>query len=136
MRLAVAPRILSFILVPMLSCDQQMELLPRPCSCDIEAATLSTPSLITYRVSAGDGADVSSITYQTNDGQVTAHDPALPFVAAVELKKGQTVALAATGNPGKGSIVLTYEAQGIHDTSRMLSSSISRVWVLKDGICQ
>ncbi|MGK6350815.1 hypothetical protein [Parapedobacter sp. DT-150] len=136
MRLIITPHMLSFILVPMFSCDQQPELFPRPCSCDIEVATLSAPSLITYRVAAGDGAEVSSITYQTNDGQVTAHDPVLPFAAAIELEKGQTVALAATGNPGKGNITLTYEAQGTHDTSSMLTSSTSRVWVLKDGICQ
>ena len=136
MRLVVIIKILPFILLPFLSCDKNMELFPVQCDCDIESLRLSQPSLVTYQVVAHDEAAVSSITYQTNDGLVTTHHASLPFTTTVQLAKGETIALTAKGDPGKGSIVLTYEIKNSEPTTTTLGSSVSRAWILKDGACQ
>ncbi len=136
MRLVVIIKILSFILLPLLSCDKNMELFPSQCNCDIEPLRLTQPSLVTYQVSAHDEATVSSITYQTNDGPVTTNQASLPFSTTVQLAEGETIELIAKGNPGNGSIILTYEVNDSKDTQTMLSSSVSKVWILKEGACQ
>ncbi len=135
MYLAAAVRTLPFILFPLLSCEKGPALFPAQCNCDIEVLHISEPSLVTYQVFAHDEASVSSITYQTKSGKVTKESPTLPFRITIQLDKGDSIALVATGNPKEGSIVLGYEVQE-KNTSTTLSSSVSRVWVLKDGLCQ
>lgn len=136
MSIAVIIKVLPFILLPLLSCDKSMELFPEQCDCDIETLRVSQPSLVTYQVFTHDQASVSSITYQTSDGPVTTHLASIPFSTTVQLKKGETVALTAKGDPGKGSIVLTYEIKDSEPTPSTLGSSVSKVWVSKDGSCQ
>ena len=136
MRLAVFVRVLPFILFPLLSCDKNMELFPTQCDCDIEPLRLSQPSLVTYQVFTHDKASVSTITYQTSDGPVTTHHAALPFSTTVQLAKGETIGLTAKGDPGEGSIVLTYEIKDSEPVPNTLGSSVSKVWISKDGTCQ
>ncbi|WP_090605864.1 hypothetical protein [Parapedobacter koreensis] len=113
-----------------------MDMFPVQCNCNIDVAQLSRSSSVTYEVFAHEGASVSSITYKTSSGAVTTHNPELPFRTTVELEKGETMALTAKGNPKNGSIILTYEVQEHNDASGMASSSVSKVWILKDGVCE
>ena len=136
MHLTAIIKVLPFVLIPLLSCDERMELSPSQCNCDIDGIRLSQPSLITYQVAAHDDAFVTSITYHTNDGPVTTNHPSLPFSTTVQLATGETIALQADGNPGKGSIVLTYETNDDPHIPAVSSSSVSKVWVLEDGICR
>ncbi len=135
MRLAVVTIIIPLIAFACSSCDKRSEFFPSSCQCDIEQLTLSEPSSVIYHVSTDSDATVSSITYQTGDEKVTVHDPQLPFSTAVQLGKGQTVSLAAIGNPKNGNIILTYETQDPANAPTQLSSSVSRVWIKSDGIC-
>jgi len=135
MRLAII-KLMAFILFPFLSCDKNMELFPWQCDCDIDVIRLSKPSSVTYRVFAQEGATVSSITYRTSSGLMTAQNPELPFSTTVHLDKDQPMALTAKGNPKEGSIVLTYEVQEHGEAPGLLSSSVSKVWILKDGVCE
>jgi len=136
MRLVAIIIILPFILFPLSSCDKNLEFLPWQCHCDIEVITLSKPSFVTYQVAAYDGASVSSVTYQTDSGQAVVDHPSLPFETTVLMEKGTKVGLVATGDPKKGNIILTYEIRGKEDGVHALSSSVSRVWVMKDGVCR
>lgn len=136
MSLALITRVLPFILFPFLSCDKNMELFPEQCDCAIEPLRLSQPSAVTYQVSAHDEASVSSITYQTSDGPVTTHHASLPFSTTVQLNQGEIIALVAKGNPGQGSIILTYEIKDSASAAHTLGSSVSRAWISKDGSCQ
>jgi len=136
MHLTTIIKVLPFVLIPLLSCDESMEFSPSQCNCDIDGIRLSQSSLVTYQVAAHEGAFVSSITYHTNDGPVTTNHPSLPFSTTVQLATGETVALQAEGNPGKGSIVLTYETNDDPHTPNVLSSSVSKVWVLENGVCR
>lgn len=136
MRLAVVISAFPFVLALLFSCDESMELAPTQCNCDIDGMRLSEPSLVTYQVAVHDGAFVSSITYHTNDGRVTTNHPSLPFSTTVQLTAGETIALQVEGNPGRGSIVLTYETNDGPHAHPPLSSSVSKVWILEDGICR
>ncbi|MGV3762508.1 hypothetical protein [Parapedobacter sp.] len=118
------------------SCEKRTDLTPTSCNCDIDGEQLSEQRLVTYQVAAHNEALVSSVTYQTNDGPVTTNHPALPFSTTVQLAKGETIALRVEGNPGKGAIVLTYDTNNTPHTPNVLSSSVSRVWILEDGTCR
>ena len=120
----------------MYSCDERMDLDPAQCDCDIDGLQLSEQQLVTYQVSAHDSAFVSSVTYRTNDGLITTDHPSLPFSTTVQLSKGDTVALRVTGNPGDGTIILTYETNGGPRTADALSSSVSKVWTIDNGSCR
>ncbi len=124
------------ILLPLLSCDKNTELFPWQCDCHIEAVKLTKPSTVTYHVSANGDAAVSSVTYQTANGAVTRNNPSLPFKATAQMKTGDTVSLTAKGNPGEGNIVLTYDVEDSEDQPSKLSSSMSRVWIMRNGNCQ
>ena len=117
------------------SCDKTVDFSPGQCNCDIESLHVSAPSIVTYQVSAYDNASVTSITYQTPKGQIKIEPDSIPFTTSVHLEKGDRVSLIATGNPKGGSIVLGYEVQE-QNAALPMSSSTSRVWVLKDGSCQ
>src|SRR5690606_523281 len=132
--LAVIISILSFV-TSLLSCDENMDLAPTQCNCDIDGIRLSEPTLVTYQVAVQDGAFVSSITYHTNDGPVTTNHPSLPFSTTVQLTAGELIYLQAEGSPGQGNIVLTYETNASPFTSNPTSSSTSKVWISQDGIC-
>ncbi|MFC3196610.1 hypothetical protein ACFOET_03200 [Parapedobacter deserti] len=98
---------------------------------------LSKPSLVTYQVLVHDGASVSAVTYQTTKGEVSIDAPPIPFEVTVQMEKGDTVKLVAEGNPKTGNIVLTYQVQEVNTSdATVLSSSLSRVWIMKDGTCQ
>lgn len=136
MRLTVIIKFLPLILFPLLSCDKNTELFPWQCNCNIDVMKLSKSGAVTYHVFTNGDATVSSVTYQTSDGQVTVDNPSLPFKATTKMGVGETVLLTAKGNPGKGNIVLTYDVENSNDERSMLSSSASRVWVLKNGNCK
>lgn len=136
MRLAVIICALPFVLALLSSCNETMELAPTACNCGIDGMRLSEPSLVTYQVAAHDGALVSSVTYHTNDGPVTTNHPSLPFRTTVQLVAGETIGLQVAGNPGQGSIALTYETNDGPHAPNQLSSSVSKVWVLEDGVCR
>ncbi len=136
MRLTVIFSLLLVVSAMLQSCDERMELTPTHCNCDIDGIKLSEHSLVTYQVAAHDEAFVSSVTFQTNDGPVTTNHPSLPFSTTVQLAKGETIALQVEGNPGNGAIVLTYETNDNLHTPNVLGSSVSKVWVLEDGICR
>ena len=136
MRLVLLTGISLFILTTMQSCEERMELVPTQCNCDIDGMRLSEQRLVTYQVAVADGALVSSVTYQTNDGPITTDHPATPFSTTVLLAKGETIALQVAGHPGKGTITLTYETSSNPHTPEALSSSVSKVWAVEDGICR
>jgi len=136
MRLTVILGLFLMVSASLLSCEERMELTPTQCDCDIDGLQLSEQRLVTYQVAAHDEAIVSSVTYHTNDGPVTTNHPSLPFSTTVLLAKGETIALQVRGNPGKGGIVLTYDISSAPHSPSELSSTVSRVWVLEDGICQ
>lgn len=136
MRLMVAIKFLPLILFPLLSCDKNMDLFPWQCNCNVDVMKLAKPSTVTYHIFVNGDATVSTITYQTNDGQVTVHNPSLPFKTTTKMGIGDSVLLTAKGNPGKGNIVLTYDVENSGDERNMLSSSTSRVWIKKNGNCQ
>ncbi len=136
MRLAIITSAFLISLTPLQSCEERMELTPTQCDCDIDGLQLSEQSLVTYQVAAYEEAFVSSVTYHTNDGPVTTNHPSLPFSTTVQLAKGETIALQVKGNPGTGTIVLTYETNNGPHTPNISSSSVSKVWVLENGICQ
>lgn len=128
--------VLVFTLTPLQSCDERMDLVPTHCNCDIDGHQLSEDSSVTYQVATHDDAFISSVTYHTNDGPITSNHPSLPFSTTVQLAKGETIALHVEGSPGKGTIVLTYEISDGPHTSSALGSSVSKAWILEDGICQ
>ena len=136
MRLAITFSMFCSAFALLISCNEGVGLVPTQCDCDIEGARLVQPSLVTYRVAAYDGAVVSSITYQTSNGPVTADRPPLPFSTSVQLAKGEILALRATGNPEGGSIVLTYETADDPHIPFVMSSSVSRIWISEGGICK
>lgn len=136
MRLTVIFSLLLLASTTLQSCEERMELSPTQCNCDIDGIQLSAQRLVTYQVAAHDDAFVSSVTYHTNDGPVTTDHPSLPFSTTVQLAKGETIALQVEGNPGKGIIVLTYDTNNDPHMPNELSSSVSRVWVLENGICR
>lgn len=136
MRLTLFIGVFLMVSVTLQSCEERMELSPAQCNCDIDGMELSEQGLVTYQVAAHDDAFVSSVTYHTNDGPVTTNHPSLPFSTTVQLAKGETIGLQVAGNPGKGTIVLTYETDGGPHKPNVLSSSISRVWVSENGVCR
>lgn len=136
MRLVVIFSLLSIAPVLLQSCEERAELAPTQCNCDIDGIKLTEQRLVTYQVATHDEAFVSSVTYHTNDGPVTTNHPSLPFSTTVQLAKGESVALSVAGNPGKGAIILTYDTNSAPHLPNTLSSSVSRVWVLEDGICR
>ncbi len=136
MRLTIIISLFLVVSATLQSCEDRMGLAPTQCNCNIDGLQLSEQRLVTYQVAVHDEAFVSSVTYHTNDGPVTTKHPSLPFSTTVQLAKGETVALQVEGNPGKGAIVLTYDTNNDQYASDGLSNSVSRVWVLADGICQ
>lgn len=136
MRLTIILSLFLMVSATWLACEERMELTPTQCNCDIDGIQLSEPRMVTYQVSAHDEAVVASVTYHTNDGPVTANAPSLPFSTTVQLAEGETIALTVAGNPGKGVILLTYETNNTPYASNELSSSVSRAWVLEDGVCR
>ncbi len=136
MRLTVIFSLFLAVSATLQSCEERMELNPTQCNCDIDGIQLSEHSLVTYQVAAHDEAFVSSVTYHTNDGPLTTNHPSLPFSTTVQLAKGEIIALQVEGNPGTGAIVLTYDTNSDPHTPNVLSSSVSRVWVLQDGTCR
>lgn len=136
MRLTTFIGIALFMSATLPSCDERMELVPTQCNCDIDGVQLAEQRLVTYQVAVHDGAFVSSVTYHTNDGPITTNHPSLPFSTTVQLAKGETIALQVDGSPGEGAIVLTYETNSGPHTPNVSSSSVSRVWVLENGICR
>lgn len=134
MRLAIAV-LLSAGIATLPSCDRQLELFPEKCACDIDSIVLSQPATVTYRVETYDGAAVSSVTFRTDSGLATVEHPSLPFEVSRTLSAGTAVQLAATGRPGEGTIVLTYEVDHRSDTQPS-ASILSRAWVQRDGTCQ
>src|SRR5690606_24518963 len=136
MRLVVIFSLLSIAPVLLQSCEERAELAPTQCNCDIDGIKLTEQRLVTYQVAAHDEAFVSSVTYHTNDGPVTTNHPSLPFSTTVQLATGETIVLQGEGNPGTGAIVLTYDTNSDQHTPNVLSSSVSKVWVLEDGTCR
>lgn len=136
MRLIVIFSLLTVASALLQSCEERAELAPTQCNCDIDGTKLTEEHLVTYHVDAEDEAFVSSVTYHTNDGPVTTNHPSLPFSTTVQLAKGESIALSVVGNPGKGVIILTYDTRSAPDSSDMLSSSVSKAWILEDGICR
>ena len=136
MRLAVILGLFFMVSAMFHSCDERMELVPASCNCIIDGIRLSEQHLVTYHVAVRDKAVVSSVTYHTNDGPVTTNHPSLPFSTTGLLAEGEAIGLEVEGNPGKGAIVLTYDATNTPHGPAGLSSSMSKVWVLEDGVCQ
>ncbi len=136
MRLTVIFSLFLVMSATLQSCEERLALTPTQCNCDIDGIQLSEQRLVTYQVATHDDAFVSSVTYHTNDGPVTTNHPSLPFSTTVQLAKGETIALQVEGNPGRGAIVLTYDTNTDQQTPNVLSSSVSRVWVLEDGTCR
>jgi|GEM_PF-867774 len=135
MRLTIPLNISLSIALLLSACDKTVDMSPVQCDCNIESLHISVPSVVTYQVFAHDNASVSSITYQSPKGQVTIEPDSIPFSTTVQLDTGDHVLLTATGNPKGGSIVLGYEVQE-QNIPAPLSSSTSKVWILKDGSCQ
>lgn len=83
----------------------------RDCDVSTTAYTTKSDGTVKYTVPKIGNSEVTTITYQGANGQVTVNEPELPFEIAVNTKAGTSINVSAKGRTSS-RIVVEYNFTG------------------------